>query len=101
MLFTIAIILFILWALGFFIFLKINLHLGDLDLLGRVDNFDVHVTEHAHDIVNLLGRDIGGEYVVDFVEGQKAFFLAEIDQLLDFIQIFLSQSIHLKLQPYG
>src|ERR1051325_11055054 len=63
---------------------------GQAHPLIRIDNFDIHLAEERHDVVDLVGRDdIGGQHVVDLVIGQVALLLAEVDELLDLLDVLL------------
>ena len=76
--------------LFFFFFGKLVAGTAERDPLVGVDDFDVHFAEDRHDIVDLVRRDhLGWQHIVDVVVGQIALLLAQVDELLDLLQILL------------
>ncbi len=70
-----------------FILIVIAVTLG-FDFVFRLNDFNVHLTEHGHDVLKLLrGDHVGRKHVIDLVIGQKALLFSQFDKLLDFFWI--------------
>src|SRR5690606_34048336 len=59
--------------------------------LGGVDDGDVVIAEHRHEVVELVRRDhVGREAVVDVVVGQEALLTSEFEQGLELLPVLRS-----------
>src|SRR6266851_711590 len=65
-----------------------RLGLGELDLVGLVDDGDVVVAEHRHHVVDLIaGDDVARQGVVHLVVGEEALVAAQREQVLHFLAV--------------
>src|SRR6202171_4126285 len=65
-----------------------RLGLGQLDLVGLVDDGDVVVAEHGHHVVDLIARDdVARQRVVHLVVGEEALVAAQREQVLHFLAV--------------
>ncbi len=54
----------------------------------RVDNLNIHLSKHIHNILQLIrGHHVSGQNIVHLIIGQETFFLPHVDQLLNFFRI--------------
>ena len=68
---------------AFALLLLVAVVVGLLRLVG-LDHVDAHLVEHRHDVLDLLRRGgVGGENLIQFVDGDIAAFLRGLDHLLD------------------
>ena len=76
--------------------------LGNRHFTTGIDDLNIHLAEHQHQLVDLIrGHHLRRQNIIDFIIGEKALYLADIDQLFDLFYFGLASHPRFSLSVWG